>query len=117
MARALRQWRVWVLYVVPVALYSVVYVRGYVAGGQLQSPSGATVGPFLVDSWFRVVAPDTFGLYIPQTNDSTAAILAFAGVQLLVVAGVFWTLVRRRSAWRAWLFLAVTVLVMPSPSD
>jgi hypothetical protein len=110
-AEALRQWRVWALYVVPVALYSVVYVRGYVAGGQLHSPSPATVGPFLVDSWFRVVAPGTFGLYIPQTNDSTATVLAFAAVQLLVVAGVVWTLVRRRSAWRAWLFLAVTVLV------
>ncbi|MDP1806704.1 MAG: LPXTG cell wall anchor domain-containing protein, partial [Acidimicrobiales bacterium] len=109
-AAALRQWRVWALYVVPVALYSVVYVRGYVAGGQLHSPSLATVGPFLANSWFRVVAPGTFGLYIPQTNDSTSAILAFAGVQVLVVAGVVWTLVRRKSAWRAWLFLAVTVL-------
>jgi len=110
-AGALRQWRVWLLYVVPVALYSIVYVRGYVAGGQLQSPSRATVGPFLANSWFRVVAPGTFGLYIPQTNDSTPAILAFAGVQLLVVAGIVWTLLRRKSAWRAWLFLTITVLV------
>lgn len=110
-AGAFREWRVWLLYVVPVALFSVVYVRAYEAGGQLHSPSLASLGRYLANSWFRVVAPGAFGLYIPQTNNSAAATLAFIGVQLIIVAGVAWTLLRRRSAWRAWLFLAVTMLV------
>lgn len=110
MAGAVREWRVWLLYVVPVALFSVVYIRGYQAGGQLHTPTPAVLGRYLANSWFRVVAPGAFGLYIPQTNDSPLAIIAFVGVQLVIVAGVVWTLVRRKSAWRAWLFLAITFL-------
>lgn len=109
-ASAIREWRVWLLYVVPVALFSVVYVRGYGAGGQLHTPSAAVLGRYLANSWFRVVAPGAFGLYIPQTNDSAPAIMAFVIVQLGVVAGVLWSLKRRHAAWRAWVFLAITVL-------
>lgn len=109
-AGAVREWRVWLLYTLPVALFSVVYLRAYDEGGQIQTPSLATLGRYLANSWFRVVAPGAFGLYVPQTDDSTPATLVFIGVQVLVVAGVVWTIVRRRSAWRAWLFLAVTML-------
>jgi hypothetical protein len=109
-AAALRQWRVWILFLVPVALFLVVYARGYEAGGQLNPPSATVLARFLANLWFRVVAPGAFGVYVPQTNDTTLAIAAFVGVQLLIVAGVLWTLVRRRAAWRAWLFLAITFL-------
>lgn len=109
-AGAVREWRVWLLYVTPVALFSVVYLRAYDEGGQIQTPSLATLGRYLANSWFRVVGPGAFGLYVPQTVNSTPATLVLIGVQVLIVAGVVWTLVRRTSAWRAWLFLAVAML-------
>jgi hypothetical protein len=110
-AGAVREWRVWVLYVVPVALFSVLYLRAYEEGGQLHAESLATLGRYLANSWFRVVAPGAFGLYVPRTNNSAPATLVFVGVQLLIVSGVIWTLVRGRSAWRAWVFFTITMMV------
>lgn len=110
-AGAVREWRVWLLYVGPVALFSVVYLRAYEAGGQVRTPSPATLGRYLANSWFRVIAPGGFGVYIPQTDDSALAMTLFVGVQVVVVAGVVWSVVRRRGAWRAWLFLAIAASV------
>lgn len=106
---ALREWRVWLAYAVPVALYLYIYVSGYET---LQEPSLGLFARYLSVSWFQVLGPGFLGVYIiPTSISSTLATAAYVAAQVVLVAVVVWSVRRRAAAWRAWVFLAVTLLV------
>ena len=107
---AFRQWWVWLLYVVPLAAYSVLYVRAYREGEQIYHPSLGLFGHYLANLWFRVVPPGLIGIYVPKENTSAPAVGLLVAVQVLVVAVIGWSIYRRREAWRAWAFLAAGIL-------
>jgi len=110
-ARAVvRQWRIWAAYAVPVGLYLIVYLNRYVGEG-VADPSLVKLGRYLPILWFRIVAPGLFGIYIPKSSSLAVAAPIMVAAQAALVAAAAWTIRRRRTAWRAWVFFAVTFLV------
>jgi hypothetical protein len=61
--------------------------------------------------WIQALAPAAIGLTLPASGLTTLQVLAAAALQAAIVLALVISLVRKPSAWRAWLFLAVTVLV------
>jgi hypothetical protein len=108
LGRAVREWWVWALYAVPLALFAVAYGRVYSDAGQLPSPSLGIFFRYLGILWLNVISLGTVGLYQAQPSSVTTA--AAWAAQLLVVFGVAWTLVRSPRAWRPWTFFAVALL-------
>lgn len=61
--------------------------------------------------WAQTFVPGAIGLTLPQTGLSTLQIVTVICLQIAFVLGVAISLRRKPSAWRAWSFLAGTVLV------
>lgn len=104
-----REWkRVWAWYAVPLALYVVIYLLGYWAPSGL--PSLSELASFLQTSWVRAFVPAMLGLHVSSGNVSGSVQAGVVVAQLLVIAVVAWSLARRRSAWRAWVFFGLCFL-------
>jgi len=103
------EWRDWLLYVVPVALYAIGYMAWY------WEPSGNSapglLGQFLQISWARVVLPSFVGFWVPVGRPSTGMNIAILAVEVGMVVTVVWSVARRPRAWRAWVFLGLGFLV------
>ncbi|HEX3622282.1 MAG TPA: hypothetical protein VHT97_08210 [Acidimicrobiales bacterium] len=102
---AVREWRTWALYAAPVAVYLVIYVTYY--KDAVSTPSVGVLWRYLSTLWLRVVGPGFFDLYLGKGSRSTATTAAIVLVQLVIVAGVVWTVARRRGSGRAWAFFAL----------
>jgi hypothetical protein len=98
----------WLAYVPPVAIYVLNYALNY-SHGKVHQPSLHLLGEYLWTAWFRQLTPalagvqvniDTIGLYV-----TVAAV-----IQALLAAVVVVSIARKRSAWRAWVVLAVAFL-------
>ena len=107
-AAAAREWRVWLLYLVPVGIFGLIYVRGY---STAQDPSLSLLTRYLSHSWFQVVTPGFFGVYIPKETAPALAITVSVALQAVLVVLVVWSGRRVAGAWRAWVFFALTFLV------
>lgn len=107
LAAAAREWRVWLLYLAPAALYAVIYTRSYTTR---QTPSFGLMIHYVALAWGQVVAPGLLGIYIPKHTGHTLAAVVVAGVQVVLAAGLIWTVRRNPCAWRAWAFFAVGFL-------
>jgi hypothetical protein len=105
---ATREWRIWLLYLIPVAVFAVLYVRNY---STAQDPSLTLLARYLSFSWFQVVVPGFFGVYIPKSTPPGVAVIVSMGLQAVLVAFVIWSVRRVAGAWRAWAFFAITFLV------
>lgn len=105
----IREWRDWLLYLVPAALYAVGYFAWY------WEPSGNSapglLGQFLRVSWGRVVLPSFVGFEVSRGHTSAAMGAAILAVEIGLAVTVVWTVARRPRAWRAWAFLVVGFLV------
>jgi hypothetical protein len=106
--RAATEWRVWLAFAVPTAVYAVVYVHGYSSGGQLYRPSAVKLATYLGNLWFFVVAPGAFGLLLAR--DSALNVLFATAAQAGVIAAIVWTIRRRAGTWRSWAFLAIALV-------
>ncbi len=101
--------RVWALYAAPVVVLGVIYIAGNFADsagtldfGQLPS--------YLRIAWLDGFVPSLFGFHVPR-GPTAAETVAVVLAQVLLVAAVVVTVARRRSAWRAWAFLAAAFLL------
>lgn len=104
----LRAWRIWLLYLAPVALYAAVYLTFYWQPSS--PPSVGLIGEYLSVSWQRVLVPSVFGFQIsPASITPAEQVLVIAG-QLAVLVAIGVSMVRSRRAWRGWAFLAMVFL-------
>jgi len=105
----LRQWRVWLLYAAPVVVYLIVVLSGdYEEGG---STLPLSIFPdYLRAAWFEGFAPGVLGVRIPDSSLNVGEQVAVYGTQAALVGAIVLSVLRRRSAWRAWAFLAIGFL-------
>lgn len=105
-----REWRVWLLYTVTTGAVAAVYVSQYPTELN-QKVNADVVVRYLGILWSRVFVPNLFGIFVPK--DDVSGIIWFAAVatQIVLVALIVWSVARRASAWRAWVFFTVTFLL------
>jgi hypothetical protein len=95
----------WLAFVPTLAVYLWNYEANY-AHTRGPRPSLDLLGDYLWLAWFKGVTPALAGVEIGPHADSSGVLFA-AFMQVLLIAGVGWTIHRKRSAWRAWLFWGV----------
>jgi len=102
--------RLWLSYLFVVGLWAV----GYLGSGAYNgTPAAVSIGQYLTYFrilWLQTLIPVLAGVTIPAHNLDTSQLTFVIVSQLAVLACVVASVVRKRSAWRAWLFLAVVVL-------
>jgi hypothetical protein len=106
----LREWRVWLAYALVIAGYLVIYLTGpyeRLRGGS----SLSQILEYLGTLWTHGFWPMVIGVRVPQFGQTTGEQIAVWAVQAGLVLLVAWSIVRRRSAWRAWFFLVVGILL------
>lgn len=107
----LEEWRTWAAYAGVGAAYLVIYAIGdYQDAVEAGGLTADAIGTYLRIFWINGFWPITFGVRVPQFEQGWGYDLAFVGAQLLLAALVVTSVIRRRSAWRAWAFLFVVVL-------
>lgn len=107
-AEVVREGRIWLAYLIPVGLFAVVYEATYPTS--LNEPSVSNIINYLRILWTRVYVPNLFGLWVPAGELQTPMWLAAATTHLALIGLVAWTIIRRRSAGRAWVFFALSFL-------
>lgn len=103
--------RAWVCYGVPIALelgWRFAHHGLYATGGS--ATTGQTL-TFVGLSWTQTLIPLTFGVDVWLLPAHAERVVAGILGQVLVVAFVIGTILRRRSAWRAWVLLGSTFFV------
>lgn len=103
--------RAWVCYGVPVALelgWRFAHHGVYATGGS--ATAGQTFS-FVGLSWTQTLIPLTFGIDAWVLPAHAERVLAGLLGQVILIAFVVGTIVRRRSAWRAWVLLGATFFV------
>jgi hypothetical protein len=105
----LRQWRVWLLYAAPVAVYLVVALTGDYYQGNATLPF-SIFSDYMRAAWFEGFAPGVLGVRIPDGTLGVGETIAVYATQAVFVGAVVLSVLRRRSAWRAWAFLALGFL-------
>lgn len=103
--------RAWAWYGIPVALelgWRFAHPGVYITGGS--ATVGQTLG-FIELSWTQTLIPLTFGVDAWLLSTHVERVLAGVLGQIIFVAFVVGTLLRRGSAWRAWVLLGSTFLV------
>lgn len=107
-AAAVREWRLWSLYLAPIGVYVSVYLaRSSQSSGV---PSLGAIVDYVRLSWVRVFAPGVFGFHIPRGEASSAQQIAIVAVQVVLAGLVAVSLLRFSRAWRAWAFFAIAFL-------
>ncbi|MGI8412308.1 MAG: hypothetical protein ACR2LV_05350 [Solirubrobacteraceae bacterium] len=102
---------IWVAYGLVLVLWAIGYkAAGGILQGSLHSaPSLHGWLTYLRVLWFQTLVPALFGLTLPAGGLSPGQVWLAAGLQLLLVAAIVLSLVRKPSAWRAWISLTVCV--------
>jgi hypothetical protein len=95
----------WLAFVPTIAIYLLNYLANY---GHTRGPRPSLdlLGDYLWIAWFKGVTPALAGVEIGP-NAASSGVLFAAFMQALLIAGVGWTIYRKRSAWRAWAFWGV----------
>jgi hypothetical protein len=104
------EWRVWAAYAAVCVLYLIVYF----VGPYQRVSGGVTVDQvvtYLRVFWAEGFWPMVFGVRIPQYAHTDAQDVFVVAAQLLLLAGVIWSIDRRSTAWRAWAFLAIAIVL------
>jgi hypothetical protein len=106
---AAREWRVWALYALPMA----VAVITYLAKGNYESRTVPLdwIPGYLTKAWSIGFVPSLMGIRVPRFGERTLHIAAVVGCQLALLAGVAFSVARERSAWRAWAVLFVAFVL------
>src|SRR3712207_3219857 len=88
-----------------------IYLANYFANclnakEETTAPSLHLLGKYLWLAWFRGVTPAFMGVHVGIDAKSPELLMAFAA-QALLVAVIAYTVWRKRSAWRAWVFWVI----------
>ncbi|MDP8937047.1 MAG: hypothetical protein M3O23_04870 [Actinomycetota bacterium] len=108
LAQTIREWRIWLLYAVTTGAVAVVYVSQYPTE---LNQSVDVVVRYLGILWSRVFVPNLFGVFVPKDDVSGIIWSAAVATHIVLVALIVWSVARRASAWRAWVFFTVTFLL------
>lgn len=102
---------IWVAYGLVLVLWAIGYkASGGILQGSLHSaPSLHGWTTYLRVLWVDTLVPGLFGFTLPAGGLSSGQVWLAAGLQLLLVVAIALSLVRKPSAWRAWLSLAMCV--------
>jgi hypothetical protein len=103
-------WRAWVCYAIPVAAdlgWRLAHPALYITSSS--TTAGQTLD-FIALSWTQTFVPLTFGVDAWLLPTHAERVLAGVLGEALLVSSVVITILRRRSAWRAWLLLGATFL-------
>ena len=107
---AAREWRVWAAYGAVLAGWFVLYrTRPYAESWE--SAGLGEILEFVRIAWSESYVPATLGVYLTGEESSLLRTPAVIAGQLALLAGVVLTVRRRRSAWRAWAFLAAVFVL------
>jgi hypothetical protein len=106
-------WRervVWISYIAVVGVWGVGYLNthAYVSHG------GLSLGKYLAFFrilWLQTITPSLAGVKLPAFHLNTPQVVFVVAAQIAVLGCVVMSLRRKRSAWRAWAFLAITLLL------
>jgi hypothetical protein len=98
-----REWRIWLLYAVPMVAIVIVWVVGGYSSS-LGQTKVSLIPEYLRLAWTDGFVPPIFGVGL-TSNEFSQWIALLGEVAVLVAFGV--SLMRRSTAWKAWLFLAI----------
>lgn len=101
---------IWASYLLVIAVWG----GGYAHAHAYTSSGGVRFGDYLTYFrilWFQTLAPTLAGVTIPAANLDALQLLFVVLAQFVVASCVVVSLRRRRSAWRAWAFLAIIIVL------
>lgn len=107
----LDEWRVWLAYAAICAAFVIVYLTG-----TYNKPAGGAavddVLRYLRIFWVEGFSPTAFGIRVPLAlhGQEEWHRIVIVAAQVTLIGVVAWSIARRRAAWRAWVFLLVTVV-------
>ena len=107
-------WRerlLWASYVAVIAIWAIAYFNSEAHGGS--SGGGVTFDQYLTYFrilWVNTLVPSLASVTIPAFHLSVTQVLFVVAAQAVVVSVVAVSVRRKRSAWRAWTFLAITIV-------
>lgn len=106
-------WRergVWIAYIAVIAVWGV----GYIHSHAYSSHGGIRVGQYLTYFrilWLQTIVPSLASVTIPASKLDGLQIFFVVASQVAVLGCLVLSLRRKRSAWRAWGFLAIIILL------
>ena len=101
-----RAWRVWALYALPIAVFAILLASGSYA--QRTIPSLGPLLDFLGTAWTRGFGGGIFGIFVGLGPDSTLESIGIVCAQIALLGVIVWSIARRRFAWRAWAWFAIS---------
>lgn len=113
LADALGEWRVWLLYLIPISVSLVGSTSQTTSLYTFQTP--ALLLEYLATGWFRLFSPVVLGQYVDVGPLSGYELAAGVVAQVAVVALIAATVARNRLAWRSWAFFAFGYLLTQGP--
>ncbi len=105
-----RERMVWTAYLAVILIWGAAYIHSHA----YTSHGGVHLGQYLTYFrilWLQTLVPSLAGVTIPASHLDGLQILFVVIAQVVVVACVVISLRRRRSAWRAWAFLAIILIL------
>jgi len=103
--------RVWGAYLLVVGIWAIGYIN---SGAYVTTKGSVSLIEYLTYFkifWVQTLVPALFSLTIPASKLSGAQTLFVVVAQVGVVTALVVSLLRKSSAWRAWAFLAIAILV------
>ena len=108
----LRERRLWLSYCAVVVLWGIGYLTsGALGSGRNPPVSAIRYLDFFHVMWFDALTPALFGFTIPATGESALQILAIVALQVCFLALLVISVRRKPSAWRAWAFIFIAVVL------
>jgi hypothetical protein len=104
-----REWRLWTV-LATVAIPWFLYWSAEDYAGDQPNPSANLLQEYGRILWLRGFVPALLGVRV-QADASTGEDVAIVAGQIALAAFVAWTVWRRRQAWRAWSFFAITFVL------
>ena len=107
-----RERRLWLSYCAVVGLWAIGYLTSGAYGSARNPPvSAIRYLDFFHVMWLDGLVPALAGFTIPASGESAVQILAVVALQVGVLALVMISIRRKPSAWRAWVFILIAVLL------
>jgi hypothetical protein len=105
-----REWRVWALYALPLTVYLIVYLtRDYTGTWHLATTDA--LAEYLWRGWLHGFTPGLLGVRVTPASSEFVRVAGVGACQLTLAVVAAASIVRRRSAWRAWVFLVLAFLL------
>ncbi len=105
-----RERAIWTTYLLIIAVWAAGYIHAHAYASSRDAVSVGQYLSYFRILWLQTMVPSLASVTIPATHLDSLQLAFVVVAQLVVVAGVVFSLRRKRQAWRAWTFLAIVVL-------